>query len=105
MKKVLFVLCLLCTTGAFAQYIGGSRTLSAQPQSYSFPSNPAHATYAPMAAELSVLSNSSYTAAQGDRPASDFPQAEAASLGLIARELKKEHDALPKKSHVVWINQ
>jgi hypothetical protein len=106
MKKTLFLFCLLSTTAAFAQY--GASAISNQPQIYEFPSHTAHASYAPMASERSVLSSSSFHFAQGERPASDFPQqapaAEAVSLGAVARELRQQHAQL-KKSRVVWVNQ
>lgn len=102
MKKIVFLLCILSTTAAFAQYYGSGR--SNQPQVYEFQSNPAHANYAPLANEQSILASASYTSAQGERRASDFPQPEPAPLGDVARELKKQH-ALLKKSKVVWINQ
>ncbi len=101
MKKTLFILCLLSATAAFAQF-GGS--LNSQPQAFEFPSHPAHAAYTPMSPEQSVLASSSYTSAQGERPPSDFPQAEAVSLGAYAREIRKQHAQL-KKSSVVWANQ
>jgi len=105
MKKTLFLFCLLCTTAAFAQY-GGS--VSSQPQIYESPSHPAHASYAPMGREQNILGGSSFHSAQGERPASDFPQqapaVEAVSLGAIARELRQQHAQL-KKSRVVWVNQ
>ncbi|MGB8012654.1 MAG: hypothetical protein WCF68_13645 [Terriglobales bacterium] len=103
MKKIVFVLCLLSATGAFAQIIAGN-TLNNQPQSYSFQSHPGHASYAPMSQETSILAATSYTSGQGERRASDFPHPEDVSLGVIARELRKEHAQL-KKSRVVWINQ
>jgi hypothetical protein len=102
MKKILFVLCLLSTAAAFAQ--NGLNSVNNQVQSYSFQTHPAHAGYTPMSQEQSVLAGTTYTSAQGDRPASDFAQPEAAPLGTIARELKKQHSAV-RKSHVVWVNQ
>jgi hypothetical protein len=57
-----------------------------------------------MSTEHSVLTSSSYASAQGERPVSDFPQAEAVSLGAFAREIRKQH-AQVKKSRVVWVNQ
>jgi hypothetical protein len=104
MKKVLFVICLLSATAAFAQYssIGNSRT--SEPMIIQSPSHPAHAGYAPMSSEQNILASASYSSAQGERPASDFPQPEAISLGTAARELRKQH-AQMKKSSVVWVNQ
>ena len=108
MKKTLFVICLLSiclltTAAAFAQY-GGANYISSEPVIYQSPSHPAHASYAPMSQEQNVLAATSYTSAQGERPASDFPQAESVPLGTAARELKKQRDAV-KKSLIVWVNQ
>ncbi len=102
MKSILFVLCQLSTSAAFAQY-AGSRT-STEPSTFVSPNHPAQASYAPMSQERTVLGSGSYTSAQGERPVSDFPQPEPVPLGTTARELKKEHAQL-KKSHVVWVNQ
>jgi len=101
MKKTLFLLCLLSTTAAFAQYA----SLSAQPHVTQFESHPEHASYASLAQEQSVLGGASYTSAQGERPVLDFPQpAAAVSLGAYAREVRQQHAQL-KKSRVVWVNQ
>ena len=102
MKKTLFLLCLLSTTAAFGQYYG--TRINSEPVIYQSPSHPAHATYAPMSQEKSVLASSSYSTAQGERRASDFPQAEGVSLGAYARELRKQHEQA-KKARVVWVNQ
>jgi hypothetical protein len=104
MKKILFVLCLLSAAAAFAQNTLGASALNSQAQSYQFQSHPEHATYTPMSQERSVLPSSTYSSAQGDRPASDFAQPEAVSLGVAARELRKQRGDL-KKSRVVWVNQ
>ena len=102
MKKTLFVLCLLSSTAALAQY--NANSLNNQVSVPQFTSHEAHASYAPMSAERSILASASYASAQGERPASDFPQAEAISLGTYAREIRRQH-AQVKKSRVVWINQ
>ena len=106
MKKTLFLLCLLFATAAFAQRAGAG--ISNQPQIYTFPEHPGHASYASMAHEQSILPGTSYSSAQGERPASDFPQqataAEAVSLGTVARELRQQHTQV-KKARVVWVNQ
>ena len=104
MKKTLFILCLLSTTGAFAQYYGGAGHIDNTPVIYESPSHPAHASYTAMTQEQSVLGSSNYTSAQGDRRASDFPQAEGVSLGVYAREQRKQHDQF-KKARFVWVNQ
>ena len=105
MKTTLFLLCLLSTTAAFAQY---GAAISSQPQVYEYAGHPGHASYAPMGRERSILAGTSFSSAQGERPASDFPQqataAEVVSLGAVARELRQQHAQL-KKSRVVWVNQ
>ena len=100
-KTILFVLCLLSAAAAFAQNVGARNN---QPNVYSFQSTSAHATYAPMLQEQSVLPNSTYWSAQGERRPSDFHQPDEISLGAAARELRKQREEL-KKSRVVWINQ
>ena len=102
MKTTLLVLCLFSTTAALAQY--GAASLNNQVQTPQFQSHEAHANYSPMSAERSILASSNFASAQGERPASDFPQAEGVSLGAAARELRKQH-AQVKKSRVVWVNQ
>ncbi len=104
MKTILLVLCLLSTAAAFAQNNINGSSLNAQPMTYQFQSHPGHAAYAPMSQEQSVLGAASYTSARGERPASDFPQAEGISLGVFAREFRKQH-AEVKKARVVWVNQ
>lgn len=101
MKKILLVLCLLSTSTAFGQYFVNH--LDSQPQVYQAPDHPAHASYAPIAQERGIVGGGGTTYAQGDRPASDFPQAAAVPLGDTARELEKQH-ALVKKARVVWEN-
>jgi hypothetical protein len=104
MKKILFVCCLLSASAAFAQYSTIGATRSSEPVIPESPSHPAHASYTPMSQEQNVLGSTGYGSAQGERPASDFPQPEGVSLGAAARELKKQHVQF-KKSLVVWVNQ
>jgi hypothetical protein len=104
MKKFLFVICLFCTPAAFAQYYSGGASRSIEPYIPSSPSHTQHADYAPMSAERNILASASYSSAQGERPPSDFPQPEQVSLGMAARELRKQHEQA-KKSRVVWVNQ
>jgi hypothetical protein len=103
MKKTLFVLCLLSASTAFAQNYASGSGRSSDPVIYESPSHPAHADFAPMSQEHSILGSSGFASAQGERPAWDFPQAEGVSLGAAARELKKQR-AQVKKSRVVWVN-
>lgn len=106
MKTTLFVfvLCLLATSAAFGQYYTGGSSRSSEVVVVQSPSHPSHASYASMSSEQNILAAASYTSAQGERPASDFPQAESVPLGTFAREFKKQHEQL-KKSRVVWVNQ
>jgi len=104
MKKIMFALCLLSATAAFAQNYSTGSSRSSDPYILESPSHPAHASYSSISSGQSILASASYATAQGERPASDFPQPEAMSLGAAARELKKEHDQM-KKSRVIWVNQ
>ncbi len=106
MKNILFVLCLFCTATAFAQYSNntGGNSISNQVQAYQFESHTGHAAYAPMSEERNILPATTYLSAQGSRPASDFAQPDSVSLGTAARELRKQHAAVAKKSRVVWVN-
>jgi len=105
MKTTLFVFCLLLTTAAFGQYGLGGGVTNSQPFVFEAPSHPAHASYTPLATETSVVSGTGYSIAQGDRPFWDFPQRPEVSLGDTARELRKQHAQLAKKSKVVYTNQ
>jgi hypothetical protein len=105
MKMTLFVFCLLLTTAAFGQYGGVGAVLSSQPVVFEETGHPAHASFAPLASEASVVGGSGYAMAQGDRPFWDFPQRPEVSLGDTARELRKEHALMAKKSKVVYTNQ
>lgn len=101
MKMTLLIsFCLFVATAAFGQYVG---SINSQPQFYPPPDHPAHASYAPMATERSVIGGTAYTMGQGDRSPSDFPQKPQASLGDVAREFRKQHEHM-KKARVVWNN-
>jgi hypothetical protein len=101
MKKILFVLLLLSANAAFGQYV--INHVDSQPQIFSIPEHPAHASYAPMAGERSIVGGGTSYFGQGDRPASDFPQMASVPLGDMARELKKQH-ARVKKARIIWEN-
>jgi hypothetical protein len=100
MKITLLVFCLLLTTAAFGQYVN---SINAQANPYHVPDHPAHASYAEIPTGQSVVGGGGYTLAQGDRPASDFPQTQQMSLGDAARELRKQHEQV-KKARFVWTN-
>ncbi|MGA9640010.1 MAG: hypothetical protein WBQ72_01325 [Terriglobales bacterium] len=103
MKTTLFVLSMFFATAALGQqFVGGY--LNGQPQPYHSPEHPQHASYTAIAQETSLYPNTGYPSAQGDRPASDFPQLPSPSLGEVARELRRQH-ALVKKAPVIWENQ
>lgn len=94
-KATLFVLCLLCATGALGQSVGG--VLSSEPQVFRVPDHALHAAQQRMATEQSLLESSSYTIVQGERPLWEFaPDPHAVPLGDIARMLKREHETAKK---------
>jgi len=101
MKHILLVLGLFLGTAAFAQYQGGY--INSEPHFFEPPSHPAHASYSPIAEGQSLIGNTSYLSAQGERPVSDFPQPPQKPLGDIARELKTQRDHV-KKARIVWEN-
>jgi len=100
MKITLLVFCLLLTTAAFGQY---ANSINSQSNPYRSPDHPAHASYAEIPTGQSMVGGGGYTLAQGDRPASDFPQKPQISLGDAARELRKQHEQV-KKARFVWTN-
>ena len=102
MTLLIFCFCLLLTTAAFGQYYGNGR--SVEPQLYQPPDHPSHASYSSLGMEHSIVGWTTYAMATGDRPASDFPQAAQASLGDVARELRKQHEHA-RKAVIVWEKQ
>jgi hypothetical protein len=101
MKTGLLVLCLLCASTAFAQASLGSAAMSSQVQ---FAVHDERATQLPLAQEQSLLANSSYFFALGERPLWEVqPLSHAVPLGDVARMLKKEHETA-KKAEIVWNN-
>lgn len=105
MKTALVILCLLCSTALFAQTGFGGSVLTNEPQVFSMPSHPQHASQQPLLAEQTLLPSSAFTSAKGERPLWEFAPAttEAVSLGEIARMLRKERGAV-KKAEKVWTN-
>ena len=104
-KTSFFLLCLLGATAAFGQYGSGVAVLNSQPVIYETPSHPEHASIRPMAQPQSLLEQSGYSYAQGDRPLWEVaPPEHVTPLGDIARELRKEH-AEAKKATICWANQ
>ena len=104
MKTVLFMITMLCATGALAQAGSGVTVLSADVQKWDMISQPSHASVAPLAPEQSLISPSNPSFARGERPLWEVGQIkEEMSLGEVARVQRKLH-AKDKKSPVVWDN-
>ncbi|HEV2713632.1 MAG TPA: hypothetical protein VGU64_00110 [Terriglobales bacterium] len=104
MKTTLFVLCLLCATGAFAQAGLQGSVLSSEPSVFRMPSHVEHAFQQAMTQGQSLLEASGSSYARGEKPLWEFaPQTAPTPLGDSARVLRKEHDAAPKAA-IVWNN-
>ena len=102
MKTTLFALCLLFATAALGQ--SADTALSSEPQVFRLSGHPEHATQQPLGQEQSLLENSSYTYAQGERPLWEVsPLSHTTPLGDTARILRKEHE-MAKKADIVWSN-
>jgi hypothetical protein len=105
MKMTWLVLCLACATAAFGQSVAGGSTglaaVSSEPQPIQMMTHPQHAAEKPMASEQSLLGNSTYSYARGERPLWEVaPVVKVTPLGDSARDLKKEHLAAKKASKV-----
>jgi len=99
------VLCLACATAAFGQSVAGGSTglaaVSSEPQPIQMMTHPQHAAEKPMASEQSLLGNSTYSYARGERPLWEVaPVVKVTPLGDSARDLRKEHLAVKKASKV-----
>ncbi len=104
MKTVLFLLSMLCATGALAQSGAGVSVLSGDVQKWDMVSHESHAAAKPMAQEQNLISASNPTYARGERPLWELGQIkDELSLGEAARIQKKQH-ATDKKAPVVWHN-
>jgi hypothetical protein len=100
MKTTISALCFLCflSTTAFGQ---SAAVISSTPQPMQMSDHVLHASEHAMAQESSLLSTSSYSYAQGERPLSEFgtPKQEV-PLGDIARAFRKERAAAAKAAKV-----
>jgi hypothetical protein len=94
-------LCFLCATSAFGQT---ASVLSNNPQPMQMADHVQHASEHALAQESSLLSASTCTYAQGERPLSDFEQdlKPETPLGDIARAFRKERAAAAAKSTAVF---
>jgi hypothetical protein len=102
MKTAFLVTCIFCASAAFGQV--GASTISAEPQTYSFYSHPAHAARQPMASEQNLNGGETYVYAQGERPLWEVatPTHEV-PLGDSARALRQEHLTV-KRAAKCWQN-
>lgn len=111
MKSEMKGLCLalavsvLCVAGAAGQSTGA--TLSAQPQIFHLADHSEHASQQAMGQGVSLMERSGSMSDRGEMPLWEamqaMPAAPRASLGDLARELRKEH-AADKKATIVWSN-
>jgi hypothetical protein len=101
MKTILLALCFLGSTAAFGQ-VGA--VLYNEPSVFDVPSHPHHASRQSMRTSENLRDESDVVSARGERPLWEVaPKIKVVPLGDIARELKKEHEAV-KKSDVIWEN-
>lgn len=103
MKTVFFLFCVLFASAAFAQNVGAAgNALSNQPIRIAVPDHPEHAGQTPMLMEQSLLHNSTFTSAHGERPLWEVaPVKQEVPLGDVARACKKEHNIVKKSATVV----
>jgi hypothetical protein len=100
MKTAVFAFCFLGATAALGQSFG-SAPMSNVVQ---FNNHAERATQQSLAHEQSLLENSNYFFAQGERPLWEVQprsQSHPVPLGDIARMLRKEHEAT-KKADIVF---
>jgi len=103
MKTILLVSCFFCATAAFGQTVG-SGALSAEPVITEFRSHAGHASQQPMGTEQSLLGQSGFTSAHGERPLWEVAKpSQVTPLGDSARGLKKAHE-MAKKADIIWNN-
>lgn len=104
MKTTLFLLCFLCATFSFGQSAVAISPFVNEPQMVSFYSHPNHATQHEMSEAQNLLERSGFVYAQGERPLWEVaPKSQPTPLGDVAREFRKEHDAV-KKADIIWQN-
>lgn len=100
---LLFVLCLGGAAVASAQNIGSSIG-SGRPQMIVIQDDAQHASQVPMAMEHDLREQGGSSWAQGERPLWEvMPEVPRIPLGDVAREFKKEHEAV-RKAPFVWVN-
>lgn len=101
MKNTLFLFLFLCATAAFGQQSFSAAALSNEAQPLQMISHPGHAVQHSMATEQSLLDNSGYIYAQGERPLWEVvPVKIAIPLGDVARMFRQEHLTAKKADFV-----
>jgi len=104
MKTTLFVLCLFCAAGAFAQGGIQGSVLSNEVSIFHMPSHVEHASRQSVTQGQSLLEASGSSYARGEKPLWEVaPQTAVVPLGDTARALRKQH-AETKKATIVWNN-
>ena len=100
---LLFVVCIGGATVVSAQSIGAALG-SGQPQMIVLEENPQHASQMPMAVEHDLREQGGTSWARGERPLWEvMPEVPRIPLGDVAREFKKEHEAV-RKAPFTWVN-
>ncbi|HXY04452.1 MAG TPA: hypothetical protein VEI49_12835 [Terriglobales bacterium] len=103
MKTAVFVACLLCTTAALGQSIGGSLGSPVMSRPYDMTTHEQQATFRPMASEHSLIDGAStITVASGEIPLAEvpLPPRPEIPLGDVARALRKQHETAKKAQFV-----
>ena len=98
MKTILFTMCLLFASAAFAQSYPSMSPLEFGDHAY-------HAAPHSWAAPSSILGGNNVTVATGEMPLADIPmpQIHETPLGDVARQVRQEK-LFAKKAQVVWEN-
>src|SRR5690348_3129176 len=104
MKTLCVVLLFLGATAAFGQSSVGVGAVASEPWISELSSHTQRAAQTPMATQESLLENSEYVFARGERPlweVGTLPR--TVPLGDSARVLRKEHETA-KKAEIIWQN-
>ena len=103
MKATIFAFCLLCTTAALGQSLGGSLGSAAMSSTYQITGHQQQASVHPMAQEQSLLNGTGGVYVEhGERPLWEVapPDPPAIPLGDVARAYRKEHETCKKAQFV-----
>ena len=101
MKRIISLVCMFCTIGAYGQATAGVGALNSQPVVIQLPSHQQHASVQSLGREQNLLQNSGMSFGRGERPLWEVMHPkEPVPLGDIARQLRKEHEAAKKATFV-----